>query len=276
MDPTVTKVVLIGHSQGGIIVSLALDHLLSELPASCMSKLEIYTFGSAASHFCNPLLSLPTRPTDAKSSTNRTEINLSDNNDPKHLIPHIEHYANELDMIPRWGVLHSVCDILENRYAGSVFVRIGASGHLFNQHYMDSMFPLPKKDTTNLLDSFLDRVVKVDKKLSFNRDQTAFKDVRIMRRESESELRFGNGEEIPVETPLMVPDRNLEGGVMTFARTDSGRLMAEQAEGKSVRELSRLWMYQGGFSPEDHDPECRAVASEGMWLSGKEGNGPVV
>ena len=45
------------HSvRGGIIISLVLDHLFDELPSSVMSKLEIYTFGSAASHFSNPRL----------------------------------------------------------------------------------------------------------------------------------------------------------------------------------------------------------------------------
>ena len=35
LNPKITKVVLIGHSQGGIIVSMALDNLLSDLPREC-------------------------------------------------------------------------------------------------------------------------------------------------------------------------------------------------------------------------------------------------
>ena len=38
-DPTVNKVVLIGHSQGGIIVSQVLDHLYSNVPLNTVSKL---------------------------------------------------------------------------------------------------------------------------------------------------------------------------------------------------------------------------------------------
>lgn len=49
-------------------------------------------------------------------------------------------------MVPRWGVLHCIQDILNNRYTGSVFVRMGASGHVFVQHYMDLMFALLEKD----------------------------------------------------------------------------------------------------------------------------------
>jgi esterase/lipase superfamily enzyme len=35
LDPAIKKVVVIAHSQGGIIVSMALDNLLSDLPREC-------------------------------------------------------------------------------------------------------------------------------------------------------------------------------------------------------------------------------------------------
>ena len=54
-DPKVKKVVLIGHSQGGIMVSQILDELFMDLPSELVAKLEVYTFGNAASHFNNPL-----------------------------------------------------------------------------------------------------------------------------------------------------------------------------------------------------------------------------
>lgn len=38
-DPTVKKVVLIGHSQGGIIVSMVLDQLFADLPSENVAKL---------------------------------------------------------------------------------------------------------------------------------------------------------------------------------------------------------------------------------------------
>ena len=39
LDPTISKVVLIAHSQGGIVASLALDSLFVDLPLEAMSKL---------------------------------------------------------------------------------------------------------------------------------------------------------------------------------------------------------------------------------------------
>ena len=45
----IKKLVVIAHSQGGIILSSALDMLFADLPSEALEKLEIYTFGYAAS-----------------------------------------------------------------------------------------------------------------------------------------------------------------------------------------------------------------------------------
>lgn len=45
-------------------------------------------------------------------------------------------------MVPRWGVLYATRALLTNRYAGAVFVHMGATGHMFVQHYLDTIFPL--------------------------------------------------------------------------------------------------------------------------------------
>lgn len=148
VDPTVTKVVLIGHSQGGIIVSLAIDDLLAQLPTRTMSKLEVYTFGSAASHFSNPSLALLSNPSinqrgdQTSLQISQSKADPADANQGQHVIPHMEHYANEYDLVPRWGVLHSVQDVLHTRYAGSVFVRMGGSGmwsHTPQRPYAESL-----------------------------------------------------------------------------------------------------------------------------------------
>ena len=269
VDPTVEKVVLIGHSQGGLIASLVLDELFAELPLSSMSKLEVYTFGSAASHFSNPLVSLTMEAETPVSPTSLSAIHFDLPPRPKHVIPHIEHYANERDMVPRWGVLHCVEDILDNRYAGSVFVRMGASGHLFNQHYMDAMIPLPDKTGVWQPGNFLDRAVKVDERLATKRENEALSNIGVMRRESGLEL--GDGHVIHDGTGV-VNNRHPRNTVMTFGRTHSGRLLSEEAHGKTVRELSRLWMYQGGRSPRGLVPASAAAAAlegEALWGDGK-------
>ena len=82
LDDSQTKVVLIAHSQGGIILSLVVDWLISDLPHSALQKLEIYTFACAANHFNSP------RGADGKP-----------------VIPVIEHFANGRDPVAQIGVL---------------------------------------------------------------------------------------------------------------------------------------------------------------------------
>lgn len=72
------RVVLISHSQGGIILSAWLDQLLDDFPHSQLAKLEIYTFASAANHFSAP----------GSAVFNR-----------------IEHFVNERDFVARIGAM---------------------------------------------------------------------------------------------------------------------------------------------------------------------------
>ncbi|KAI5843615.1 hypothetical protein BZA05DRAFT_321457, partial [Tricharina praecox] len=136
LDEDVDKVVLVTHSQGGIIVAAAVDALCADLPPAAFDKLEIYTFGCAANHFnnpprciqchngsCNPLPGLPRHP-----PSNKRQISV------------IEHYANSNEFVARLGVLRFVKGQGENEFVGKVFTRLGESGHLFCQHYLDPMF----------------------------------------------------------------------------------------------------------------------------------------
>ena len=260
-DRTVTKIVLLGHSQGGIIVSLVLDQLFAEMPPENMAKLEIYTFGSAASHFSNPAISLCSNTKPASPSPKVHFDSLSSPAQQQHVISHIEHYANEYDVIPRWGVLHSVCDIQNNRYAGSVFVRMQASGHMFNQHYMDAMFPLPEAEDRPSLVGFLDRCVSVNLELAWKRAvSSTVEDASILRKNTG--LKFGTGQRMLPKNQGMTNGSGTNGvpqavaakgsnPVMIFSRTTSGVVVGEEAGGKTVKELSRLWKYLGGKSPED-------------------------
>lgn len=220
-----------------------------------MSKLEIYTFGSAASHFSNPLVALPSGSATSSSPFSTVKLLFNTPTEPEHVIQYIEHYANSDDLVPRWGVLHSVSHILQNRYAGSVFVRIGASGHLFNQHYLGPMFPKFKQKEAGVStqrpgECFLDTVIRIDEELCMKRENFAFAEMGIMRRESGVE--FGDGN---VFKGGAIKGTKLTGDVVAFKRTDTGRLMAEEAKGKTVRELSRFWRYRGGKSPEPMYPQ---------------------
>lgn len=109
---------------------------------------------------------------------------------------------------------------------------------MFVLHYLQPMFSDVDSKEDSTQDSFLDQVVDVDEDTVRRREATA---LDVKRRESG--LLFGDGE------------RLVDGGesgpaIMSFSRTSSGRLMVEEAKGKTVRQLSRLWRYQGGRSPD--------------------------
>jgi hypothetical protein len=123
LDQTVSRVVVIAHSQGSIITSQILDILYTELNDPNLQKLEIYTFGNAALHF----------------------------NNPRNVVRHIEHYCNEHDMVCSWGAISST-GTPGHLFHGKVFVMQRRSGHLLNQHYLSRMFP----DLADMAD-FLDQ-----------------------------------------------------------------------------------------------------------------------
>ncbi|KAL2869263.1 uncharacterized protein BJX67DRAFT_22856 [Aspergillus lucknowensis] len=187
LNPDYTKVVLILHSQGGIEGGLITDWLLDEIPQGLLRKLEIFTFGNAANHFNNPYRALPSRKVDCEHS----DLQDTRKKENDNTILHIEHYANSKEFVSVWGVLNFTS--MPNRYMGRVFVRPG-TGHIFNQHYMDTMFTLGP-----------DRRVL---------DYNAFMDMEI---------------DVPVPNG---------------ASSDPNRRVR-------VRDLSRLWLYRNGGSP-DH------------------------
>lgn len=239
-----TKVVLILHSQGALEGSIILDWLINQHPREILQKLEIYTFGNAANHFNNP----------------RTKRDHGVPRPKGRAIRHIEHYANSMDFVSRWGVLHfkkrtaqqdgqtivygehsnilseqpvpkKGLNILQvkkhnkldedwNAYEGACFERNG-SGHQFNQHYLDNMFPLDDSRTKVLTNgngspvagTFMASMVKIH-----NDPKEVYARVRRQNGEAEQD------------------DQNGVNGVTP--------------ETTRVYHVSRLWQYVNGGKPE--------------------------
>jgi hypothetical protein len=161
-DPSLTKVIFILHSQGGIEGGMIIDWLLQEVPQDLLAKLEVYTFGNAANHFNNPHLHLSSLlsssaintktqtqtapfPSTATNRASSARISTTASKQPKKTIRYIEHYAHTSDFVSQWGVLHFTKSYSTSptapRFMGRVFERQGR-GHQFCMHYLDSMFPL--------------------------------------------------------------------------------------------------------------------------------------
>ena len=111
---------------------------------------------------------------------------------------------------------------------------------------MDLVFALPEKDAHWMSDTFLDNRVKVDEKLAMKRENMAIRNIGVKRRERG--LGFGDGQVVQDGMGMMNgssgSNQTNPNTIVTFARTNTGHLLAEEAQGKTVRELSRLWRYQ--------------------------------
>lgn len=121
LDPSINRVVVLSHNLGSLPVSKALSQLFSDLPSEKLSKLEVYTFGAAASEFVLPTGEAPMSAPSSPSLTN------GHNQQPIlerrcHSLPHVEHFALTSDPFAHVGVLRAARDTLETRFCGGVFV----------------------------------------------------------------------------------------------------------------------------------------------------------
>jgi hypothetical protein len=132
LNESTIKVVLLGHSQGGLIVTLVVDRLLAEMSQDVLAKLEVYTFASAANHLSNPLESRAISREERGTAQEKT-----DRARERHVIHYVEHFANERDFVSRVSVLHFSGRV--QQFYGKLF-HLPSTGHLLNQHYLDNMF----------------------------------------------------------------------------------------------------------------------------------------
>ncbi|KAK0625322.1 hypothetical protein B0T17DRAFT_491922 [Bombardia bombarda] len=219
--------------------------------------------------------------TNGNSNTNLSNTaNPSDNHHPSvstettshhptsvsdRAIGHIEHYAHTTDFVALWGVLHFATSAPASqssnlpRFIGRVFARTSArGGHQFCQHYLDGMFPLERDVASGEFVGCLDEGVDGGNEFM------------------ESEVTVGvEGDEMENAREAMgvswLGDRGpydgdlgggveIHGGSPILRRGRRGR-RREDGEGEEdgerkvrVKELSRLWLYRNGRSPEDKPP----------------------
>ena len=107
------KVVLIGHSQGGIVVADVANALVRySQNRELLKNLEVYTFASAADEML------------ADRELSRTA---------GRCVPYYEHFANGRDFVARIGVISC-----REAIAGPLFVNEDRKGHLLNAHYLEA------------------------------------------------------------------------------------------------------------------------------------------
>ncbi|PKY09268.1 hypothetical protein P168DRAFT_324260 [Aspergillus campestris IBT 28561] len=222
LNPEIDKVILLLHSQGGIEGGLIIDWLLDEMPQDLLCHLEVYTFGNAANHFNNPFRRVQDFRSTKSKRADLIHSQRTAEQDGKSIC-HIEHYVNSKDFVGLWGVVNFIN--VPNRYMGRLFVRSGP-GHLLNQHYMDSMFPLGPDMRTLETNEFMETEV----------DMAVPESARGVN---------GNHKE----------DDNGEGSSVQVTSNASGPLRSDNhgnpvgGRPLKVKDLSRLWLYRNGSIP---------------------------
>jgi hypothetical protein len=172
----------------------------------------------------------------------------------------MEHYANSLDPIPRWGVLHTVYALLSRRYAGTLFVRLGASGHYFTSHYLAAWFPADAAEAALL----------GGRKVGLETAVVRKRDVPPVANDKAAGGAVGEGDfdgQGPSRPDLVARADTMEwgddrpAGMKLLDDVERSRKALEEGqlnfvaggEGyeASMRELSRLWRYMDGGCPAD-------------------------
>jgi hypothetical protein len=121
---------------------------------------------------------------------------------------------------------------------GRVFERTGAQGHQFNQHYLDTMFPIDPK-TGLVLDhnAFMDAECTVDEDLVISREQAATKDV---------------DRAVGTQSGRRIIDGEAQGNMdLKDQYVSATKANVDRVQSMRVHELSRLWKYTNGKVPED-------------------------
>lgn len=172
-------------------------------------------------------------------------------------IGHIEHYAHTTDFVALWGVLHFTTSALGShslpRFIGRVFARTSArGGHQFCQHYLDGMFPLERdpSDPRKFLGCVEENNEFMESEIVIGAEGDEMGSVR----EAMEVSWLGRG-------TVTAGDVAIHGGSPVEER---GRHRRREETRVKVKDLSRLWQYRNGRSPDETPP-----------LLGRHGDGVV-
>lgn len=240
------KVILILHSQGGLEGSIILDWLINQHPREVLQKLEIYTFGNAANHFNNPRTKREHGIPRPKGRAIRHIEHYANSKDfvSRWGVLHFKKQTAKRD--GRFLGLGEIAGLISvnkktevikavgktepkqanhlspdwNEFEGALIERTG-SGHQFNQHYLDNIFPLD------------DNLSKVQT----NGDGSPLPGTFMASRTK-----------VRNDPWKIVEQRNLTNGVDGTAHHQLNGVI----EGLKVYEVSRLWKFVNGRRPDDY------------------------
>jgi len=199
---------------------------------STISKISHHS--CAANHFNNPVRS------GCSSSSPHLQTPSPDppvqERVKERVIKHIEHYGNEKDFVAKLGPLCDRKDRLSNSFAGKIF-KCPGGGHLLNQHYLGRLFAHDGDGDVDVhLEMVEDEAVQRDQDSSKERTQ---EEPRSLRSPPPTRTEI---EEVPVGI-----SNNPGWGSATKASVSTS---AKPQRNGQLKDLSRLWRYRNGESPD--------------------------
>jgi hypothetical protein len=204
--------------------------------------------------------------------------------DHERVIPHVEHYALASDIFARCGVLHNTRNVLHNRFCGCVFVldekamtrpngsaaSTAAGGFMLNEHYLDLLFPTDPLHAIDVLNQAVEVDVETAEKREFTAQGVALPQKSISTHSSENSSRSQSD-----STNASSKSENRANWETTVGVSGVGkaRVAAKECEGKTVKQLSRLWRYAHGGRPVGEGVAVVNGVGERMGGHGASGSG---
>ncbi|KAL1846855.1 hypothetical protein Daus18300_014140 [Diaporthe australafricana] len=266
LDRSISRTVVLAHNSGAICASQVLRQLYSDISTDKISKLEIYTFGAAATEFVTPLGGgASAAPVVSSDSSSKKHVTGQQQHQQMHAAgvaearePHIEHFAFANDPLARMGVLRSVREDLEGRFCGGVFVlncpgaahhgadtaaRKIAPGPMMSMvDYMSCLFPQQQQQhASGSSSSILDCMMAID------RDTAEKREFAAMANQNNSNCSGGNKSRTKrlSWTGLGATANGMKGNMDGVVGLEMARMGCRECEGHRGREVSRLVKYVG-------------------------------
>jgi hypothetical protein len=242
LDDSINRCVVLCHNDSTVIVSQAVAQMCSDLPLEKLRKLEVYTFGAAASEFMMPLGNMSMEPEPAHQAGDHT-------NDHRGI--HVEHFAMTNDPFAQMGVLQSVRQNMESRFCGSVFIMndtapgmqttdhkaIPTCSGLTMEEYLMTLFPTQMApDSSTTMRSVLDSVMSIDRDCAEKREIAAMSNYHAA-----SQTKKGGKRLSWTGLATMAGQRNgMNAGMVALEMARKG---CKNCDGHKGREISWLTRY---------------------------------
>lgn len=278
LDRSVSRTVVLAHNSGAICASQILRQLYADVSPDKMSKLEVYTFGAAATDFVTPLGgTVASAVAESKKLAGQQQMHAAGVMESRE--PHIEHFAFVNDPLARMGVLRSVREDLEGRFCGGVFVlncpgsmhhrgemnaRNTASPPMMSMmNYMSCLFPEQQQEQNSntsgnttmgrQCSSILDCMMTIDRDTAEKREFAAMANQNNSNSSEKRTKRLS-------WTGLGATANGMKGSMDGVVGLEMARMGCRECEGHRARDVSRLARYVSFSSRYSASMDRRDVA----------------